>query len=270
LRIQHANERFFMGRVPAPIHREKPRATPDGIGSFRSEDGKTSYRLLADTLEFKHGLRAQVLDLACGDGRLVEEIVTVVGPGTGVFGLDMSEDEVARARERYPAATFCVGRAQSLPFGDNSFDAVLSHFAFMLMVPVIPVVSEIERVLRPGGLFACALSSLARAEGDLADVLHLRNEIEATRPPELPTFDPRQATPEGIAELFAEAGSTRQVSVRTVPISCEVDAHGAGRFLDGLYFSTKKCVTRFKRSSLYWPLREAALSAFSKWSRLRR
>jgi SAM-dependent methyltransferase len=178
-----------------------------------------------------------VLDLACGDGRLVDDIIAVVGHEAAVTGLDMSEDEIARARQRHPTATFCVGRAQSLPFGDNSFDAVLSHFAFMLMVPVVPVVAEIDRVLRPGGFFACAWSSLSRTKGDLADLLRLTRGFEGSRPRELPIFDPRQSTPDGIAELFTEAGNTRQLSVRRVPVTCDVDERGAWRFLDGLYFA---------------------------------
>ncbi len=181
-----------------------------------------------------------VLDLACGDGRLVDDIVAVVGHDAAVTGLDMSEDEIARARARYPTATFRVGRAQSLPFGDASFDAVLSHFAFMLMVPVVPVVAEIDRVLRPGGFFGCAWSSPSRTEGDLADLFRLAQGVEKSRPRELPIFDPRQSTPEGIAELFAEAGNMRQLSSRRVPVTCDVDERGAWRFLDGFYFATTR------------------------------
>jgi SAM-dependent methyltransferase len=219
------------------FHRETPRATPDGVGQFRSEEDKTSYRLLSDTLEPKAGQYVKVLDLACGDGRLVDDIVAVVGADAAVTGLDMSEDEIARARGRHPNQTFCVGRAQSLPFSDKSFDAVLCHFAFMLMVPVVPVVAEIDRVLRPDGFFSCAWSTLSRTEGDLADLLRLPRVIEGPRPRDLPIFDPRQSTPEGIAELFAEAGKARQLSVRRVPVTCDVDERGAWRFLDGLYFA---------------------------------
>jgi SAM-dependent methyltransferase len=219
------------------FHKETPRSTPEGVGQFRSPDGRTSYRLLSDTLESKAGQCVSVLDLACGDGRLVEDIVTVVGRDAAVTGVDMSEDEIARARERHPTATFCVGRAQSLPFGDNSFDAVLSHFALMLMVPVVPVIAEIDRVLRPGGFFGCAWSSLSQTEGDLAALLRLKQGSEGSRPRELPIFDPRQSTPEGIAELFAETGNARHLSVRRVPVTCDVDEGGAWRFLNGLYFA---------------------------------
>ncbi len=221
------------------FHREKPRATDAGLVPFLSADGKTPYRLLADALQSRAGSRVEILDLACGDGRLVDEIRVVAGPEAAVTGIDMSEDEIARARQGHPEATFCVGRAQSLPFADDSFDVVLSHFAFMLMVPVIPVVAEINRVLRPGGSFVCAWSSLARVEGDLADILRLKRESERVRPPEIPAFDPRQSTPKGIAELFAQAGHARHLSLRAVPVNCVVDADGAWRFLDSLYFTER-------------------------------
>jgi SAM-dependent methyltransferase len=218
------------------FHREKPRATDEGLGAFRSAEGKTSYRLLADTLAVARVRAPAVLDLACGDGRLLTEI-RAVAPGATVTGLDMSADEIARATSQHPEATFVNGHAQAMPFPAAAFDAVLSHFAFMLMVPVAPVVAEIERVLRPGGYFACAWSSLAGAEGDLAEILRLKRSVESGRPRELPEFDPRQATPDGVAELFAAAGSARRLALRCVPVACDVDADGAWRFLDRLYFT---------------------------------
>ena len=218
------------------FHRDKPRATDEGLGVFQSAEGKTSYRLLAETLTDAAASAPAVLDLACGDGRLLAEI-RAVAPAAGVTGLDMSPDEIARARAQHPEATFVNAQAQALPFPAAAFDAVLSHFAFMLMVPVAPVVAEIERVLRPGGYFACAWSSLAGAQGDLGDVLRLKREVESGRPLELPEFDPRQSTPEGVAALFAEAGSARRLALCCVPVACDVDAAGAWRFLDRLYFT---------------------------------
>jgi SAM-dependent methyltransferase len=218
------------------FHRDKPRATDEGLGIFRSAEGKTSYRLLADTLAGSVASTPAVLDLACGDGRLLAEI-RAVAPAAAVTGLDMSPEEIARAQAQHPEATFVHAQAQALPFAAATFDAVLSHFAFMLMVPVAPVVAEIERVLRPSGFFACAWSSLAGAVGDLGDILRLKRAVESGRPRELPEFDPRQSTPEGVAELFAEAGSARRLTLRCVPVACDVDADGAWQFLDRLYFT---------------------------------
>src|SRR5262245_45424737 len=87
-----------------------------------------------------------VLDLACGDGYLLDRH-RAAGAAT-LAGLDLSAGELAAARERLGgAATLVQGRAQSMPFPDESFDLVTCHMALMLMRPVDEVVSEVRRVL---------------------------------------------------------------------------------------------------------------------------
>jgi ubiquinone/menaquinone biosynthesis C-methylase UbiE len=66
---------------------------------------------------------ARTLDVACGTGFLTRHL------RGDVTGIDQSEEMVAIARTRCPNATFVVGDALSLPFGDGSFDRVLTaHF----------------------------------------------------------------------------------------------------------------------------------------------
>ncbi|MBK8256944.1 MAG: class I SAM-dependent methyltransferase [Polyangiaceae bacterium] len=94
----------------------------------------------------------RVLDLACGDGLLLEKVLTQ--GAAEATGLDMSAAELGAALARLgDGARLVEGRAQALPFGDGSFDLVTCHLAFMLMDAVDEVVTEVRRVLRPGGQF---------------------------------------------------------------------------------------------------------------------
>jgi SAM-dependent methyltransferase len=100
----------------------------------------------------------RVLDLACGDGYLLE-LVRARGVARAA-GLDLSPAELAAARTRLGDGVELVeGRAQALPFTDGSFDCVTSHLALMLMSPIEPVMAEIHRVLRPGGRLAAIVGA---------------------------------------------------------------------------------------------------------------
>lgn len=109
-------------------------------------DGRSSYAHLA---QLAGDTPVRVLDLACGDGPLVELLVAA---GHTVTGLDLSEQELAAARQRVPTgATLVQGRAQELPFEEGCFDLVLSHMALMLMSDIDQVIAESRRVLGPHG-----------------------------------------------------------------------------------------------------------------------
>jgi SAM-dependent methyltransferase len=222
------------------FHRAIPDATSSSIGRFTNAAGKTTYRLLAETLSENAATSGtvRVLDLGCGDGRLVDEIAAVLGARAAIAGLDLSHDEIERARSRGRPGRYLAGPAGAMPFEARSFDAVLSHFAFMLMQPVDGVVREIERVLEPGGFFATAVSWLARSDGDLAALLALRREAShGMTAPVHPSFDPRQTSTAGFSQLFADAGSRRVFSERRERVGATVDADGAWHYLATLYFS---------------------------------
>ena len=98
-----------------------------------------------------HGLRC--LDLGCGTGRLA---VPLARRGHRMVGLDATRAMVAQLGQREASARVsCIqGDAFRLPFGADSFDAVYSLRLFHLFKPEIypRLISEIHRVLRPGGI----------------------------------------------------------------------------------------------------------------------
>lgn len=117
----------------------------------------------------------RVLDVACGTGVLACAAAGVVGPSGEVVGLDVGEDMLAVARRKPASVRWVAGRAESLPFPDASFDAVVSQFGFMFFDDRAGALREMMRVLRPGGRLAVAVcDAIDHSPGYavLAELLH--------------------------------------------------------------------------------------------------
>ena len=98
---------------------------------------------------------ARVLDVACGTGVVA---VTAARRGARVTGLDLTPELLERARENAAIAGVEIdwheGDAEQLPFEDRTFDFVLSQFGHMFAPRPEVVISEMLRVLKPGGTIA--------------------------------------------------------------------------------------------------------------------
>jgi ubiquinone/menaquinone biosynthesis C-methylase UbiE len=115
--------------------------------------------------------KQRVLDVACGTGVLARTIAERVGPDGEVVGLDINEGMLAVARQKAPHIEWRFGPAESLPFEDNSFDAVVSQFSLMFFEDRSAALSEMRRVLRPGGHLTVAVwDSLENTPGYAAMV----------------------------------------------------------------------------------------------------
>ena len=106
-----------------------------------------------------------VLDVACGTGVLAREVAQHVGSDGSVFGLDAAAGMLAVAQQLQPSIEWRQGMAESLPYGDNSFDAVVSQFGLMFFQDRYASLSEILRVLKPNATMAVAVwGSLERSQ----------------------------------------------------------------------------------------------------------
>ncbi|MFD2474427.1 class I SAM-dependent methyltransferase [Amycolatopsis silviterrae] len=182
------------------FHASHPAVTSRSFGSGRSADGRSSYELLCDEITGA----GRVLDLACGDGFLLDLLTRRGYPATGI---DLSSADLALARQRF--ATVVEGRAQQLPFADNTFDTCVSHMAFMLMSEIDQVAAELARVLRPGGQLALVLGGGPAGDEAYALFGKLLREILAEVPAEqqLPRLgDKRARNQAGLDEILAPAG----------------------------------------------------------------
>lgn len=98
----------------------------------------------------------EVLDLACATGVLARRLAK---PGRHIVGVDLSGDNIARARE-LGGGEFIQADMRFLPFEDGSFDAVVSSLGLGMVDDRDEFLAEAARVLRPGGIFAAITPSL--------------------------------------------------------------------------------------------------------------
>lgn len=97
-----------------------------------------------------------VLDLGCGAGLDLYLYAKAVGSGGKVYGLDISEDMVNKARQNMEKTglknvEILTGESGQLPFSDNFFDVVASNGIYNLSPDKEAVMREVFRVLKQGG-----------------------------------------------------------------------------------------------------------------------
>lgn len=131
------------------------------LSRFHSERAGVTEAVLSRTLAGDHSpyrwlARAvsadaiRVLDLASGSGAVSRELAR---PGRTVIGLDLSGAELDLAAVRGPGP-WVRGDALRLPVADASLDAVTSSLGLVIVRPLADLLTEVARVLRPGGVLA--------------------------------------------------------------------------------------------------------------------
>src|SRR5262249_27792342 len=103
-----------------------------------------------------------VLDIACGAGEPGLTIAEEVGPSGSVTSTDAVAEMVDAARHEASRrglanVQFRQCTADSLPFPDNSFDAVVCRLGIMFVPDPLVAVREMLRVTKPGGRLALAV-----------------------------------------------------------------------------------------------------------------
>ena len=95
-----------------------------------------------------------VLDVGCAGGFMTEAIAE---KGANVTGIDPAQDAIAAARSHAEqsglSVRYDVGVGEQLPYPDDSFDAVVCVDVLEHVSDLQKVISEIARVLKPGGMF---------------------------------------------------------------------------------------------------------------------
>jgi SAM-dependent methyltransferase len=168
------------------------------------DDGRSSYALLVDDVAALPDAHI-VLDLACGDGYLLELLADRL-PSAELIGVDVTPQELELARKRgLPKRVRTVeARAGELPLDDASIDAAVCHMALMLFDDAAAVVGELTRVIRPGGSFSAVLGPAPGSNELAARLRDLIAEAEAADElPPLTAGDPRTFKEESLRALFA-------------------------------------------------------------------
>lgn len=131
----------------ARVARAFSRAAP------RYAERAVAQRIMAEPLRSRLPARAErILDLGCGPGEMTASLAERFGAGCTVIGLDLAPGmlEVAH-RTHGDAARWLCGDAAALPLGDASQDLVVSNLAIQWCPDLDTVMTELRRVLRPGG-----------------------------------------------------------------------------------------------------------------------
>ena len=102
------------------------------------------------------------LDLGCGVGHWGQRLMRWMPPDARLTGVDRQPDFLPQARARAESrgladrCDWLEATAEALPFPDESFDLVTCQTVLMHVADPAPVLAEMRRVLRPGGLIAVA------------------------------------------------------------------------------------------------------------------
>jgi arsenite methyltransferase len=119
---------------------------------YSTRDMLRRRRLVREALAAAPGER--ILDVGCGPGFYVAELLDEVGPGGSLVGVDSSPHMLALARRRCegrPNVDFREGDASSPPVDDADFDAALCVQVLEYIPDVTGALIEMRRALRPGG-----------------------------------------------------------------------------------------------------------------------
>jgi arsenite methyltransferase len=123
-----------------------------------------------------------VLDLGSGGGIDVLLSAKRVGPEGKAYGLDMTDEMLALARENQQKAglmnvEFLKGEIENIPLPDNSVDVVISNCVINLSTDKDRAIAEAFRVLKPGGRFA--VSDVVVRGGDVPEGVRRSMELWA-------------------------------------------------------------------------------------------
>jgi SAM-dependent methyltransferase len=170
---------------------------------------------LADLAGIGPGLR--VLDVGCGPGTLVGELVARVGPDR-VAAIDPSESFVQAARERYPRVDVRLAAAERLPFRDATFDVALAQLVVHFMTDPVGGLREMARVTRVGGVVAACVWDHASDRGPLGVFWRAAREIDPAAHDESDLPGVREGH---LAELLAATGTCASVEEATLVVRVE-------------------------------------------------
>ncbi len=94
-----------------------------------------------------------IIDIGSGDGTFVQ----IAFPGKEVYGIDPIVSDTHEAHHRGVYAGLAVANGAALPFPDNHFASAFSNCVLEHVVPLDETLSEVTRVLKPGGFFVASV-----------------------------------------------------------------------------------------------------------------
>lgn len=98
--------------------------------------------------------RMKVIDVGCGEGASLEPFLIYGFNPDLLFGIDILQERIEQARQRFPAVNWICGDAAKMEFSDDEFDIVLESTMFCTIRDerlASLIANEMVRVTKPGG-----------------------------------------------------------------------------------------------------------------------
>ena len=160
------------------------------------------------------GRGARLLDVASGPGYVAARGAE---RGASVVGVDVAEAMISLARRLHPQLEFRSGDAETLPFRDGSFDAVVGNFVMLHLGRPERAAAEFARVLAPGGRVALTVWDLPERARFLGVLVEAVAAAGASAPQDIPVGPPifRFSDDEEFARLL-QSKHLEDIEVRTI------------------------------------------------------
>jgi SAM-dependent methyltransferase len=168
VRAQVASGAPLVGALAARFYRAvsalDPAATEDSLAVLPGNRGVQLYETPISWATLGGG--EQVLDLGCGSGGATRAAARIVGAEGMVVGIDASSESLREAEARTPddlPVLYRRGdfhRMANIP--DRTFDCALASMVLEQIDDLGPVLTEVTRVLRPGGRFVASVTAFDR------------------------------------------------------------------------------------------------------------
>jgi ubiquinone/menaquinone biosynthesis C-methylase UbiE len=172
---------------------------------------------------------ADVLEIACGTGIVTRRLRDQLPRSTKVLATDLNEPMIDYAKQKFRRdenLEWKTADATELPFADASFDGAVCQFGLMFFPDKPRAVSEVHRVLKPGGSFLFNVWDAI----ELNDLPHLAHKVVSgyfeSDPPNFYDIPFSFYDRDTIKSLLASAGF-KEIELATVPLP-EIAASARG------------------------------------------
>jgi SAM-dependent methyltransferase len=152
--------------------------------------------------QFGQNLQSRMLEVGCGTGVITAEYQQLTE--IPVTGIDILPCRLAFASVTFPDVQFAGADAMVLPFADNTFDLVASHFLLLWLNHPIGALKEMLRVLKPGGVVAALAEPDHAARVDAPEALIELGKLQTEA---LTAQGANPSAGRSLPQWFSEAGA---------------------------------------------------------------
>ncbi|HEX6866884.1 MAG TPA: class I SAM-dependent methyltransferase [Caulobacteraceae bacterium] len=213
------------------------------------------------------GFEGDILETACGTGRVTRALAEATAPGARITATDYSEPMLAQAMKvvASPKIVWKQADATALPFADASFDALVCQFGAMFFPDKAAGYSEARRVLRKGGRYVFSVWDDIEANDLSIIAVQATDALFADNPADFMRRGPFGYHDEALIRTGLEAGGFAEVEVERVvlttpaasarhaalaivkgsPLGREIEEHHPGRLDEAVEAAFEALFARF-------------------------